>query len=155
MDPKLENDPAILSLRKDGFLSVAMDRMVPALREMHSEWFDFAEHANRVGQRIMNSAERACVGRTTHDPICIATRLLMRTLSGFQGAVLLAERGMTLEADTLVRGLYENSLWLAFLYRSPETAVEALLTDELRSQRARDKSLLQQLTRWERVEPVT
>jgi hypothetical protein len=37
---------------------------------------------------------------------------LIRTLSGFQGAVLMAERGMTVEADTVVRGLYENNLWL-------------------------------------------
>jgi hypothetical protein len=67
--------------------------------------------------------------------VCVATRLLLRTLSGFQAVVILAERGMGVDAQTLVRGLYENGLWLGFLRLRPAEAVEALLIDELRSQR--------------------
>jgi hypothetical protein len=145
MNPDLNGHPAIQSIRRDGFLSEAIDQVVPSLRSMHPQWFNFAERTNRVGQRIMNSAERACFGRTTHDPVCLATRLLIRTLSGFQGAVLLAERGMTLEAESLVRGLYENSLWLGFLYRAPAAAVEAMLVNELWSQKGRDGALLRQI----------
>ena len=147
MDPSLDDHPAIRSIREDGFLSIAIERTIPALREKHAVWFDFAGRANRAGQRIMNSAERRCVGLTTHDPICVATRLLIRTLSGFQASVLLAERGMTGEADTMVRGLYENSLWLGFLNADAKAACEALVVDELFSQRGRDRSLLAQLER--------
>lgn len=147
MDSSLNRHPAILSIREDGFLSVAIERTIPALREKHAAWFDFAGRVNKVGQRIMNSAERRCVGLTTHDPICVATRLLIRTLSGFQALVLLAERGMTLEADAMVRGLYENSLWLGFLNADADAALKALLVDELFSQRGRDRSLLAQLER--------
>ena len=67
-DPDLEQNPGIQSIRMDGFLSKAIDFMLPTLREMHAPWFDFAERTNRLGQRIMNSADTACVGRTTHDP---------------------------------------------------------------------------------------
>ena len=146
-DPNLEQNPGIQSIRRDGFLSEAIDFMLPALREMHAPWFDFAERTNQLGQRIMNSADAACVGRTTHDPVSLATRLLIRSLSTFQGAVILTERGMAIEALTLVRGLYENALWLGFLMRTPAEAVDALIVDEWRSQRGRDKALLAQFAR--------
>jgi hypothetical protein len=74
-DSDLELHLVIQSIRRDGFLSEAIDFMLPTLREMHAPWFDFAERTNRLGQRIMNSAEAACVGRTTHDPVSLATRL--------------------------------------------------------------------------------
>lgn len=146
-EPDLEQTPAIQSIRRDGFLSEAIDRLAPTLRAMHAAWFDFAEQTNRLGQCIMNSAEAICVGRTTHDPVCLATRLLIRSLSSFQGAVILTERGMTIEALTLVRGVYENALWLGFLRSSPIEAVDAFEVDELRSQRGRDKALLAQFAR--------
>lgn len=147
MNPELDTHPAIISIRRDGFLSDAIARVVPSLRELNRSSFDFSMRANGVGQRIMNAAEVACVDRSTHDPICVATRFLIRSLSGFQAVVLLAERGMTVEADTLIRGLYENSLWLGYLHTAPEAAVEALRTDELHSQRGRDRAVLGQLDR--------
>lgn len=154
MNPELETHPAILSIRRDGFLSEVIARMVPRLREMNQLWFDFADRINGVGQRIMNGAEAACIGHSTHEPICIATRFLIRSLSGFQAAVLLAERGMTLEAETLVRGLYENSLWLSYLHTAPIAAVAALRIDELRSQRGRDRALLAQMARSDASDPT-
>jgi tetratricopeptide (TPR) repeat protein len=150
----LDSHPAIRSIRRDGFLSEAIDFMLPTLRDMHADWFDFAERVNRIGQRIMNSAETVCVGGTTHDPLCVGTRLLIRSLSGFQAVVILAERGMAIEAHTLIRGLYENALWLGFLMRSPTEAVDALLVEEMRSRRGRDKALLAQLDRVEAPDPV-
>jgi hypothetical protein len=153
-DPDLEQSPGILALRRDGFLSEAIDYMMPTLRDLHAAWFDFATRANQLGQRIMNSAEATCVGRTTHDPITVATRLLIRTLSGFQAAVILTERGMAVEALTLVRGLYENALWLGYLCKSPTEGVDALLVDELRSRRGRDKALLAQLERADAPDPA-
>lgn len=152
--PYLDSHPAIQSIRRDGFLSEAIERSVPALRKLHAGWFDFAERLNRVGQRIMNSAEAACVGRTTHDPVSLATRLLLRSLSGFQAVVILSERGMALEALTLVRGLYENALWLSYLRVDAAAAVTDLLVDELRSQRGRDKALLAQFSRDGSPDPV-
>lgn len=150
----LERHPAILSLRRDGFLSEAIDYMVPTLRTDHAAWFDFAERVNRLGQHIMNAAEADCIGRTTHDPVELGIRLLIRSLSGFQAAVLLAERGMGIEAQTLVRGLYENALWLGYLVRTPIEAVEALLADELRSQRGRDKAILDGFARAGASDPI-
>ena len=152
-DDDLERNPGIQSIRRDGFLSEAIDISMPTLRELHAPWFDFAERTNRLGQRIMNSAEAACIGRTTHEPVSLATRLLIRSLSSFQGAVILTERGMGIEALTLVRGLYENALWLAYMMRAPAEAVDALLIDEWRSQRGRDKALLAQLSRAGSADP--
>lgn len=153
MNPELETHPATLSIRRDGFLSEAIERMVPRLREMNPDWFNFSLRVNTVGQRMMNAAEAVCVGRSTHDPVCVATRLLIRSLSGFQAAVILVERGMTMEAETLVRGLYENSLWLGHLQAAPAAAVEALRIDELRSQRGRDQALIVQIDRANTPDP--
>lgn len=143
----LGQSAGVLALRRDGFLSEAIDFLLPTLRAMHAPWFDFAERTNQLGQRIMNSAEAACAGRTTHDPVSLATRLLIRSMSSFQAAVILTERGMAIDALTLVRGLYENALWLGFLVRAPAQAVDALAVDEWRSQRGRDKALLAQLAK--------
>jgi hypothetical protein len=60
---------------------------------------------------------------------------------------MLTERGMAIEALTLVRGVYENALWLGFLHRSPAEAVKMLIVEEWRSQRGRDRALLAQFVR--------
>ena len=86
-DSDLELNPGIQSIWRDGFLSEAIDFILPTLREMYGPWFDFAERTNRLGQRIMNSAEAARVGRTTHDPVSLATRLLIGSLSTFQDGI--------------------------------------------------------------------
>ncbi|WP_343699625.1 DUF5677 domain-containing protein [Caulobacter sp.] len=145
MRPELEDHPAILSIRAEGFLSPAIAAFTPSLRAMHAAWFALAEDISRHGQGLMNGLERVCHGRSTHDPVCLTTRLLMRSLSGFQGAVLLAERGMAVDAETLARGVLENAFWLGYLARTPQEAVAALTAEEQFSQRARDRALLKDL----------
>ena len=145
MTEALEDHPAIQSIRRDGFLSAAIVGVIPILRGLHQAWFDLAEQANRLGQRRMNAVEAACFDRSTQDPISLAARLLIRTQSGLQAVLILAERGMTLEAEALVRGLYENSFWLAYLQANPSEAVQAIRWDELRSQIGRSKALVAQV----------
>lgn len=145
MRPELEDHPAIQSIRAEGFLSPAITAFAPSLRAMHAAWFGLAEDINRHGQGLMNGLESVCQSRSTHDPVCLTTRLLMRSLSAFQGAVLLAERGMAVDAETLARGVLENAFWLGYLARTPKEAVAALVAEEQFSQRARDRVLLKDL----------
>ena len=153
MTPDLEHHPAILSLRDEGFLSPAIADFVPTLRAMQAPWFDLIGRINRHGQAVMNNLEALCNGRSTHDPISLATRLLMRSLSAFQGAVLLAERGLATDAEALARGVYENAFWLGYLQAEPQAAVAALIADELRSQKSRDRALLKDLDRAQTPRP--
>jgi transposase-like protein len=45
----------------------------------------------------------------------VAIALLMRTLSNFQGTILMAERGMVVEAGTLARCCFENAVFVGAL----------------------------------------
>jgi hypothetical protein len=55
--------------------------------------------------------------------------LFMRGLSGFQGAILMTERGMTQEARTLARGCFETVFYLGAL-RKDSAFAGALVRDD-------------------------
>jgi hypothetical protein len=58
-------------------------------------------------------------------------------MSNFQGSIILAERGMVVEANTLTRNCYENGFWIAALFIDRAEAVKALRLDETKSQSSR------------------
>jgi hypothetical protein len=129
--------------REDGFLSIDSDKVIRSLRENEPEWFAYATRLNKAAHQLYLSTDPLITGRTTHDPICVASRLMIRCLSGFQGAIILAERGMTIEAHCLTRSGYENGFWLGYLNKQPKEAVEALVADEMHSELARHRLLLE------------
>lgn len=65
-----------------------------------------------------------------------ALALLCRTLSNFNGAVLVIEAAMPVEARTLTRCCFENLLWLAEPAAKREDFVEEMVRDEVSSQQA-------------------
>lgn len=100
------------SLNSVGFLSPDMRPIIGDLRKIHATWFVFAEDVNRTGHRILR--EFVPSGTVAvRDVVGIA--LLMRTLSNFQGTILMAERGMAAEAGTLARCCFENAVFLGTL----------------------------------------
>jgi hypothetical protein len=105
---------AEISLRHDGLLSPLIDKFVPQFRVSNQAWNDYARQLNRCGSAIATATGNIVVGKSSHDPVCIAYRLLLRTLSGFQAAVILAERGIALEADILTRGNFEAAFWMGY-----------------------------------------
>ncbi len=125
------------SVRGEGFLSPWINRFIPCHRALDDDWFAYTDSLNRCAQAVVMNHEAMVVGLSTLNPMCIGLRTLMRALSGFQGAVLLAERGMTAEADTLSRGVYEAGFWLGYLAEHGEIARDALVADEMASQRGR------------------
>lgn len=58
-------------------------------------------------------------------------------MSNFQGSFILIERGMVVEALTLVRNCYENGFWIGAFSSDPKTALEAFKLDETKSQDSR------------------
>jgi hypothetical protein len=52
-------------------------------------------------------------------------------MDSFQGAVLLLERGMTVEAGTLARNVYETGFWLAYVREHPKAATKQFKAEEL------------------------
>ena len=67
----------------------------------------------------------------------IGVRLLIRTMSNFQGSLILIERGMEVEALTLVRNCYENGFWIGAFFTDPAAALDAFKLDETKSQDSR------------------
>ena len=112
------------SIRDTGFLSPRTADLVRMYRQRLPAWFDLIEALNALGQRQMNRGVEKAAKLASLDPINISARLLIRTMSNFQGSVLLAERGMVVEPQTLVRSCYENSFWIGAFFSSPTGALE-------------------------------
>ena len=89
-----------MPLEEDGILAPEMDNVVVDIRKRHSSWFEFATRLNRAGQEIISNAQIVTKLGVT-EPRLSALLLLVRTLSNFQGAILMAERGMVVESRTL------------------------------------------------------
>ncbi|PBB26129.1 MULTISPECIES: DUF5677 domain-containing protein [unclassified Mesorhizobium] len=142
-------DDLARSIREDGFLSESLESALPRFREINREWVDFSKDLNRLALRFWIAHDNVVLGRTGMDPVSIACRIMLRALSNFQAAIILAERGLVAEADCLSRGLYEAGFWLGYLSEEPTEAAGAFIADEKNSQ----KSLLKHLRRIEEATP--
>jgi hypothetical protein len=91
-----------MSFADEGFLATETSAMIERFRQDHAAWFELADRLNRMGMRLLTTAR-------THDAQQRLVRALFsRAVSNFQGAVLMAERGMTAEAGTLARACLET-----------------------------------------------
>lgn len=132
------------AFRFNGFLSPYVDEAVPAYTSQHRQWYDHSEALNRAGLGAYNRRDNQIVGLSSHHPKSLAMRMIYRTLSGFQGALILYRRGMIAEGDTLTRNIYEAAFWLGFLQKEGDVAVRAFVNDERVSQKSRAKYYLEQ-----------
>src|ERR1700722_2721778 len=105
-------------------------------------WLDYSRRLYDAGLSIIFEADKMAVGSSTKDPKVLALALLCRTLSNFNGAVLMIEAAMPVEARTLTRCCFENLLWLAELTEKGDAFVEEMVRDEVSSQQARGKMVL-------------
>lgn len=133
------------SLLKDGFLSERLEEARPHFTHLHNHWFDHAYSLNRAGLQAFYAREDAVVGLTSQDPISVATRLTMRAFNAFQGAIILYERGLSAEGDTLARGVFEIAFWIGLLSSDADLAVACFRNEEIKSQRGRAKFYKKQL----------
>jgi hypothetical protein len=100
--------PTDNSFNSVGFLSPEMQPIVADLRKIPAiaNWFMLADGINRTGNRILRDFQPA---ETIAGRDIAGVALLMRTLSNFQGTIVMAERGMAVEAGTLARCCFENA----------------------------------------------
>jgi hypothetical protein len=126
-----------------GFLSTAISDRIQARRDSNALAFGLVEALNTCLQK---AATRACdtVQGMPFDREPMALLLLHRSCAQLQGAVLMAERGMDVEARTLARGLLENALLMAALYENPERARAIMIEDAAAAKRGQAKAILRQ-----------
>jgi hypothetical protein len=126
-------------LRTEGFVASSMAKSIANCRECNAGPFAHAEALNRLAMAMMMENDEVVVGKTTQDPVCLGYRVFLRCVSTFQGALLLAERGMDAETDTLVRGIYEGGFWIGFLWKDGEQARSEIVADEKANKRNLNK----------------
>lgn len=122
------------AMREDGFLSPILDKLIPDHIKTNQEWFDIARDLNRLSLKVWldTKLEGHPLG-----PNAIAGRLMARSTDTFASAVILAERGLTIESQSLSRNIYESAFWIGYIVANAEEAAQAFMADELfsRSQR--------------------
>ncbi len=123
-----------MTFETQGFLSQDIETWRKRFVEKNSEWFGIAARVNEVAQKLAFSAHTKDGGRNAERRL-LAGQLFVRVLSSFQGAILMAERGMTVEARTLVRGCLESTFILGALHDDDYEIVKIMLHADYNSRR--------------------
>jgi hypothetical protein len=105
-------------------------------------WLKYCRGLYDAGLRIISESDLMTVGSDVKDPKVLALALASRTLSNFNGAVMMVEAGLIVEARTLTRSYFENLLWLAELADRRDEFVAEMVRDEVASQQGRGKIAL-------------
>src|SRR5271165_5840467 len=101
-----------MSIDGQGFLSKDIGAWATKHRAENAAWFEFAEQLNVTAQSLLLNL-KVTTQEDGLDSNVLAMLLFTRTISNFQGAVLMAERGMIVEARTLARSCLESTFCLA------------------------------------------
>lgn len=91
-----------------GFLGSELDSACEAIVEANADWFSLAKTTNLLTMRIVQEALDT-VHESSWSAEAIAVRLLLRAAGVFQGALLMAQRGMHVEGRIMARSLLEVS----------------------------------------------
>lgn len=121
---------------EEGFLSPMSTILINHLVPANADWFALCDRLNRLSQTIWANSK---IEGQRDDLKPISIRLMAKSNQSFQGAVLLAQRGMTAEAETLARTCLEIAFWLAFLDKRKDEAAAHFMADEHKSSAERAK----------------
>lgn len=126
-----------------GFLGSELDSACEAIVEANADWFSLAKNTNLLTMRIVQAALDK-VHATSWSAEAIAVRLLLRAAGVYQGALLMAQRGMHVEGRIMARSLLEVSFSVGALTSVQEKYIQMLKDDHLKSRRNRFQTLQNQ-----------
>jgi hypothetical protein len=112
-----------MSFTDAGFLTSDDSAQIAQIRQRHASWFAFIDKVNRFAMSLL------LVERPRVREELFAATMFARAVTLFQGAVLMAERGMATEARTLVRGCAESAIAL-WGTRLDQTFIARLAEDD-------------------------
>jgi hypothetical protein len=130
-----------------GFLSPELSRVCSGHRLKYAAWFDLSDQINRSCQSIVSNL-------TVGPDEILGTHLfsvlfLLRSLSNFQGAIIMAERGMVVEARTLIRCCYENLFCVSVLRNEGDKFLDEMQKGEIASVKSKARWILSEPSRLE------
>lgn len=126
---------------RQGFLSPDIDHLASVQRQQHADWAQLARDINDAVQQLLTETSFP-QPESLRDPKVLARLLLGRALSNFQGAVLLWERGMTVEARTLARTCLETTFCMTAALQVGEAFIDRLLLDAHKHKRTLARNLI-------------
>jgi hypothetical protein len=130
-----------MSFQDEGFLSDTLNHCFREMTEC-SEWFNLAFRLNRWAHRFaLTEREFEVEGNGLADVKALTSMLFFRALSNFQGCIVLADRGLIVEARTLARSCGESALSMFGAKFDPDHW-KALMDDEVKSRRSRARLLM-------------
>jgi len=136
------NDDIDAQFCRKGFLAEGMAEEITLLRQNHDALFRLAEDLSECLQTMAVKAMAHVKGKTL-DANVLATFVLLRSTSLVQAAILLAERGMVVEARMMVRSLLESGFCIVAIHRDPQKFVELFRSDDMASRKGQAKVILE------------
>lgn len=119
------------AFKQFGFLCPDISPIRHHYRRVMGDWFGLAEQLNELGQRAYVESSTLLPGRPVRDRISLVLQMMPRCLGAFQAAIVLSERGAGLEAQSLVRAIFETAFWMGYVCNDPDNAIPHLERDTL------------------------
>jgi hypothetical protein len=117
-------------LAEEGLLSPLIEDWRAIYMANYAPWFGLARDVNRYATWLFQEHQAAGNGGPANAQAPTAVRMYGRAINAFVASVMLAERGMAIEAAGAVRAIYEVGFWLSLLATDPPKALEALEVDQ-------------------------
>jgi len=113
------------TIETDGYLSNQITYWIKKNRNQNSKWFNLCKEINRFSHTTMF---KMIVHNKCKLELMVAL-LYIRSMSNFQGVIIMAERGMVNEAKTLLRCLMECGFAVVAIDKD-KTIVDRLILDD-------------------------
>lgn len=126
-----------------GFTSDETRESIPNLILANADWFGLL---NEVIESLQVTAIKACetVKGSPFDKFPLSLLVLHRANGHLQGAAILLERGMVVEARTLLRSFLETALVMAGVHDNYETVKAMLIEDMDAAKKGQAKVIMKQ-----------
>ncbi len=128
-----------------GFLCSSIGGSVASIRADNEAWFRFAEDTNAALMRVVVTARETPVARGINwSKEAVAVRLLMRSCGSLQGVMLMAKRGMIVQARMLIRAIIEDCFYAGALTTKPDKVIAMMRDGAEASRLAQAKFIVDQ-----------
>jgi hypothetical protein len=116
-----------MSIGKNGFLSAEISLWTQKIREENNDWFLLAEDFSKFGLDAIRQAAPDIDTKVKE----VSVALFSRCLTNFQAIIILAERGLIVEATCIARVCLEGFIFLTVLSERKEVFLEEMRKNEL------------------------
>ena len=130
-----------MSISATGFLSPDIARYVTKHRAAHQDVFRLADALNGTAQALIMTTKIPNPNGEMDRARVMVALLLVRTVSNFQGCIILCERGLIVESRTLARSCFESAACLTAIAKHGDTAVQRMVENTIKAKKKRANAI--------------